>query len=89
MTIFTKDPDAILDFSVDWSTWLNEGETITASAWTVPTGLTLDSSTFDDTGATAWLSGGTHRRTYTVTNRITTSDGRTDDRSLTIRCWSR
>ena len=25
MTIFTKDPDAILDFSFDWSDWLDSG----------------------------------------------------------------
>lgn len=38
----------------------------------------------DGTVTTVWLMGGTSGQVYTVTNRITTNQGRTDDRSLTI-----
>ena len=80
---FEKDPDAILDYTVDWSRWL-ETDTILASQWTVPTGLTEGSATHTPTSATVWLSGGTAGQAYTVTNRITTHGGRTDERSIVI-----
>jgi len=55
---FIKDPDSVLDYAVNWLTWL-DGDTISASSWTIPTGLTEDSDTFGDSTATVWLSGGT------------------------------
>lgn len=86
--IFMKDPDAVLDFSVDWSEWLATGETISASTWTAD-GVTVDSDTAGATSTTAWLSGGTAGTQATVTNRITTNQSRTDDRTLTIRVRER
>lgn len=86
MTTFAKDPDAVLDYGFDWSRWLDEGETITASTWAVDDdGLTIDNDTlFDDTTTVVWLSGGTAGAFYRLTNHITTSDGREDDRTHTI-----
>ena len=78
-----KDPDATLDYGRDWSDWLN-GDVITASQWTVPAGLTQETSSFTDTTTTVWLSGGTDGQTYTITNRIHTELGRTDERSMII-----
>jgi len=86
---FEKDKDAVLDYAVDWSDWLADGETISTSTWTVPTGLTKDSDSKTDTVATVWLSGGTAATTYTVANKITTSGGRTDERSIYILCKER
>jgi TRAP-type uncharacterized transport system substrate-binding protein len=85
---FTKDPDAILDYAVDWGRWL-AGDTIAASVWLVPTGLTNVSETNTATKAIVWLSGGSAGVTYTVTNRITTAAGRTEDRSFTVRVEER
>lgn len=87
---FTKDPDAVLDYTVDWGTdgWLG-ADTIAAVDWTVPAGLTLDSATNTTTTATAWLSGGTVDTDYTVTCHITTAGGREDDRSLLIQVRDR
>ena len=79
MGTFIKDPDAVLDYAVDWSTWLPEGDTIATSTWTVPTGITKDSDSHDDTTVTIWLSGGTLGETYELVNRVTTAAGRTDD----------
>jgi hypothetical protein len=81
---FTKDPDAVLDYRVDWSQWLAAGETITVSTWVVPAGITKNSDSLAGSAATVWLSGGMAGTTYRVTNRITTNQGRTDDRSMTI-----
>lgn len=86
---FIKDPDAVLDYPFDWSDWLKPGETITTSAFAVSAGLSLDSSSNTLSSATAWLSGGTPSTPYLVTNHITTSAGRADDRSITIRVQNR
>lgn len=86
----TKDPDATLDYGFDWSSWLQDGETITASSWTADTGLTLGTDTYDDTSTTVWISDGTPRHyPYTVTNRITTSAERIDERSILINVVQR
>lgn len=89
MTTFIKGPDAVLDYSVDWSKWL-AGDQIQTSAWSVSDPAieaTDDSNT--PTRATVWLAGGVAGQSYTVTNRITTSGGRTDDRSLVIQVQDR
>ena len=79
-----KDPQAKLDYAVDWTAWLAAGETITTSTWTVPAGLTKVSDGAVDGKATVWLSGGTVGTRYAVTNHIITSQGREDERTLTI-----
>lgn len=81
---FTKDPDATLDYGCDWSEWLDAGETITASSWVIALGLTLESADHTSTLAVAWLSGGAAGSVYRATNRVTTSAGRTDERTLLI-----
>lgn len=93
---FKKDPTAVLDFGINWSDvtavggpWLQGGETITASTWTVPAGLTKNSDSKTSSATTVWLSGGTPGAQYQITNTITTSAGRTDSRSLTITITNR
>lgn len=89
MTQYLKDPDAILDYVFDWSPYLEAGETITDKTVTVDAGLTLDSHSVDDSSVTVWLSGGTVRTTYKVACLITTSAGRTDERTMTIKVVNR
>jgi hypothetical protein len=84
-----KDPEAILDYTIDWSEWLPEGDTLAAATWTVPAGLTLDSQSNTEALATGWLSGGLLGSTYVVTCHITTAAGRQDDRSLRVRIQNR
>jgi hypothetical protein len=84
-----KDPDAVLDWPFDWSQWLADGENITTSVMTVSAGLVLNSSGFSATSTVAWLSGGTPGIPYTLANRVTTSQGRTDERTITIRVQNR
>ncbi len=85
---FTKDPNAVLDYTIDWTRWF-AGDQIATSAWLVPTGLTKIADSKTPSSATVWLSGGTAGQSYTVTNRITTTGGRTEDRSFTIRVEER
>lgn len=86
---WTKDPDAKLDWIFDWSSWLAPGETITASEFIVSAGLTVTASSNTTISATVWLSGGQTGQVYQVTNRITTSQDRIDDRSIRIRVVNR
>ena len=84
-----KDPDAVLDYSMDWTAWLLPGDSVSASDWLADDGITIDSDALAGPVATVWLSGGTARRTYVVTNRITTNGGRVDDRSITVYVMDR
>ena len=81
---FTKDPQAVLDYEVDWSDWLEGGDTISASEWTAPDGITIEEDSNTTTTATVWLSGGTAGEIYDVVNGISTNGGRDDDRTIRI-----
>ena len=85
---YLKDPDARVDFQADWTDWL-AGDTISASTWVVPSGITQYSASNTTTSATIWLSGGTEGRDYSVVNRITTAGGRINDQTLIIKIRSR
>lgn len=75
------DPNAVLDYGFNWTGWLDDGDTISTFEVIVD-GVTLDSATRSGSVITAWISGGTVGRRATVTCRITTTEGRTDDRTL-------
>lgn len=78
---WNKDPDAKLDYSPLWGEWIKT-DTISASTWTVPSGITKLADSFTDTTTTIWLSGGTVDRTYEVVNHIVTVGGREEDQTL-------
>ena len=87
MKQFIKDPDAVLDYKMDWTAWLDETDIIVASSWEVDSDeIVVDSNSFTDTDTTVWLSGGLNRKKYLITNSIETDDGRKDDRSFLIKC---
>lgn len=86
--IFLKDPEATLDFAVDWSEWLGS-DTISTSTWTVPTGITKDSDSATTTKATIWLKSGSAGKEYSIVNKIVTAGGRTDERMLVIKVIQR
>lgn len=93
-TAAPKDPSALLDYEMDWSAWLAEGETIVSSPLPV-----VSSSAPALTVGTVSVSGGTKVRfrigggvagqNYTVTVRITTSIGQIDERSVLYRVRER
>jgi len=84
MKVFKKTPDGILDYGLDWVSWLEEGDTIVASEWEADTGVTVDSDEFTTTLTTAFISGGSIHKSYNITNTITTDGGRTTSRSIRI-----
>ena len=72
-----------------------QGETISTSTWTADTGITIESSNTNsvtvrgvtypvDTIACVKLSGGTAGQEYEVTNKITTSGGRTLSKTIKV-----
>ncbi len=84
--VFKKDPNAELNYTVDWATWLG-ADTIATSTWTVPTApgeLTNLGDSNTTTTATIKLGGGTVGQEYEAVNRILTAAGETEDRTLTF-----
>ena len=79
-----KTPAEVLDYGWDWSRWL-DGDTLASSTWTVDTGLTIQSHTYDTASTTIWLTGGSEGATYQATNTVTTAAGRTAQRTFEIR----
>lgn len=87
---FIKDPDAIIDFVWDWTLWLQSNETISSSTFFITgAGLTTPSNSFTTVKTAVFLAAGTIGTTYTVTNRIVTNQGRTDERSIYVKPISR
>lgn len=82
---FTHAPGANLDYGFDWKSngWLAEGETIETSTWSAP-GLTVTRQLHANGITAAFIAGGKKGNTYKVTNTITTSEGRTDSRTITL-----
>lgn len=78
-----KDPNEVLDYQMDWSARLAEGDTISSSLWIVPAEITKDSDTAGSTSTTIWLSGGSVGD-LSLTNRVTTVGGRVMDQSVTL-----
>lgn len=85
MIVYIKDPDAISDYAWDWASFLGS-DTITISMWLIDSAdLIIVTDSNDATTTTVRLFGGILETSYTVTNRIVTGDGRTNDRSFRIR----
>jgi len=80
---FEKDPQATLDFAVDWTDWL-ESDTISTGTWIVPSGIVKVSSSYTTVKDTVFLASGTVDNTYAVINRITTANGKKNDQTIYI-----
>ena len=94
MSFLLKDPQAVLDYTIDWGAdYLAPGDLLAASSWSVapdePGGATVVGNDFDATTTTVKAGGGVAGHLYSLVNRITTSTGRIDERSILIRAESR
>ena len=91
LQVFTKDPDATLTYSIDWSVGPNNGpgwlgaDTLASAVWTAPTGMSKVSESNTTTVATVKVSGGTDGVDYLWLCRVTTAGGLTDDRTILIQ----
>ena len=92
-----KDPNAVLDYTFDWTAWLAAASTpadkILTATCTVTGSVTaaVDSIAFDDQKVTAWISGGAVGDAILLRCRITTenSPARIEDRSVTLKVKER
>lgn len=78
-----KDPDAVLDYPFDWSEWLADVNDTLVSAEITAAGVTAEPLGLPVNGVVGvMVSGGAVGVAASVTCRITTAGGRTDDRTL-------
>ena len=90
MSLFVKDPGSSLDHAVDWDSFYLAGRSILASSWSVvPPGLTLGEPRLVGGRTAIRLTGGEPGLLYRVTNRVTLSDGNSDERTLVVRVEDR
>lgn len=90
MASFKKDPDAVLDYTFDWTAWLLPLlDTIVTATFIPDTGLTVQSQSHTTTTATAFVAGGAVGTSMNLTCRITTAGGRTDDRTIVLKIVNR
>ncbi|WP_040853831.1 phage fiber-tail adaptor protein [Nocardia niigatensis] len=80
----TMSPSDVRPWQLDWSQWLTGGETIASSLW-IPgsQSLGLSSQSATPTTTKTWITAFSVG-TALVTNRITSSAGRTDDQSVNV-----
>lgn len=85
-----KDPDAFLDYVIDWNEWLPTDDIIIGSKWLVsrdsPKDITFSMSYHTNTQTKIWIAGGTPKKLYEVVNRVYTQDGRIEDRTILLKC---
>lgn len=88
MSFYLKRPQARVDYAVDWSGG-RAGAVVTASSWAVapaePGGLAIETASQEPQRAAARVSGGLSGHVYTLSNRVTLSDGSVDEKSVTLR----
>lgn len=93
MTLLLKDPEALLDYSVDWGADYLTGDVLTESGWAVSPAevvvVSIVSSRFDLLVSTVQVAGGVPGRIYRLTNHVITAEGREDSRSIMLRVEKR
>jgi hypothetical protein len=82
-------PGAILDYAFNWAEWLQQGETILTSAWSITPSLTLNNEQNQSGVTSVFVNGGVVNKIYYLTNTITTSVGRTDSRTIVLSCQNK
>jgi len=96
MGMFLKDPGSSLDHEVDWGSFYLAGRGIAASAWRVEPGqagvadpLILSAPRLMAGRTGIRIAGGRAGQLYRVVNRISLSDGNSDERTLLVRVEDR
>jgi len=82
--LFEKDKDAKLDYTADWTAWLNADD-LDSVTWIVPAGITKTNESSNTKIAIIWLEGGTLAELYSIICRIVTAAGRKEDRTLLFK----
>lgn len=93
MTLLLKDPDAALDYAVDWAAEYLTGDVLAASSWQVTPvetgGVSIIASRAAENIAYVTVTGGVAGHLYQLTNHVVLSSGLTDSRSIVLRLEKR
>lgn len=93
MTLLLKDPEAVLDYAVDWGAEYLTGDALVSSSWRVTPveigGLSVVASRFDPTFANVTAAAGVAGHVYQLTNNVVLASGLTDSRSIILRVEKR
>jgi predicted alpha/beta-fold hydrolase len=95
--VIDKDPQATMIYTLDWSTWLDSGDTISTATWSAaarrndPTPIVIESSGITDGSSDTYveLSGGQADKTYIITVKITTANAVVDRRNFRVNVVNR
>lgn len=91
----SKDPEAQLFYTFDWSQWLPDGDQIASVNYNLqvrandPEPLVNESSGYTETSTYIELSGGQVDKSYTVSATITTDNGLIDRRYFKVKVENR
>lgn len=86
MSVIYKDPQAVADYTIDWSAIFGLGnDHIITSTWFVPDGLVKVTDSIDDESTSIRLCSGTLGSLYKVRNKVQTNGDRIDYRTLYIK----
>ncbi len=85
-----QSPDEILDYSQVWSEWVEVGDELSGSTWTITPsdGVTLVDFGFaaGESSTSVSVSNLTPGVSYQLTNTVTTAGARTGQRDKILRC---
>jgi hypothetical protein len=82
--------DSNLKLTRDWTSWLPSGVTIDTSTWSItPAGPTISGPTESGGKTTALVGGFTEGVVYRLTNKVEASNGEDDSFSWALRCEKR
>jgi hypothetical protein len=88
-----KDSQAILQYGVDWTDWLDTGDAITTATFTVETtgtnAIQANTAVVNSGTALTTIVGGNTGTIYTVACRINTQSGYRDTRRFRIKVTDR
>jgi hypothetical protein len=91
----TKDPMAVLTYTLDWAEWLEPGDSLATLDFTIqarandPAPLVKQVADIAGTKTYITLSGGQVGKVYTVTAFITTAAGEQDRRNFKVNVMNR
>jgi hypothetical protein len=93
MSFLLKDPDAVLDYLIDWGAEYLGIDALSTCEWSVvqdePGGVTVVPGEFDGRTATVKANGGIPGHVYRIVNKVQLISGRADSRSIILRVEKR
>ena len=80
MKIFSQQPSDVLDYSINLTKWLVEGDNVVSStAYSSPAGLNIVVTQENTNTPKVWISGGVDGVEYKVSATVVTNGGRTKE----------